>query len=60
MHHGYRQSCWRHRLHGEVEHDDRIFAAREQEGRPIKLGDPFANDMDRLGLQLKELARVRE
>jgi hypothetical protein len=36
-------------LLGDVQHDGRVFAAREQQDRPRELGDDLAHDEDRLG-----------
>ncbi len=43
------------RLQREVQHDDRILAARKQQRGPAALGDEFAQDMNRLGFEPVEV-----
>ena len=47
----------RERLAGDVEHHDRVLAAREQQARPLHLGGDLAEDVDALGLEGPELAQ---
>ena len=39
------------RLARQMQHDDGVLAAREQQSGPLELGCDFADDVDRLGLQ---------
>ena len=40
----------------EVQHHDRVFAAREQQPRAIEFTDHFTNDVDRFGLEPTQVA----
>ena len=51
VHHRERHPGGRERLHGQVEHDDRVLAAREQQHRPLELGRHLTDDVDRLRLE---------
>jgi hypothetical protein len=43
---------------GQPHHDDRVLAAGEHQHRTLELGGDFAEDVDRLRLQLLELAEA--
>ena len=45
----------RERLAGDVEHHDRVLAAREQQARALHLGGDLAEDVDALGLEGPQL-----
>ena len=47
----------RERLAREVQHHDRVLAAREQQARPLHLGGDLAEDVDALGLEGPELGQ---
>jgi hypothetical protein len=44
------------RLGGELQQDDRILAAGEEQDRPLELGRDLAEDVDRLGLERAQVA----
>ena len=46
------------RLRGEVQHDDGVLAAGEQQHRPLELGDDLADDVDGLALEQVELVEA--
>ena len=46
------------RLDGEVQHHDRVLAAREQQRRPLELGGDLTDDVDRLGLQRSQVGEL--
>ena len=45
-------------LQRQMQHDDRILAAREQQRRLAAFGDQFAQDVDRLGFEPVEVAHA--
>ena len=51
VHHRERHPGGRERLHGQVEHDDGVLAAREQQHRPLELGRHLPDDVDGLRLE---------
>ena len=46
------------RLLGQVEHDDRVLAAGEEQHRPLELGRHLTDDVDRLGLERLEVGQL--
>ena len=42
----------------QVQHDDRVLAAREQQDRPLELGGDLADDVDGLGFQRPQVAEL--
>ena len=52
VHHRERDPRRPERPMGQVQHDDRVLAAGEQQHRPLALGGDLADDRDRLVLQL--------
>ena len=57
VHHRERDPRRGERLAREVEHHDRVLAAREQQARALHLGGDLAEDVDALGLQGAELGQ---
>ena len=47
------------RLRGQVQHDDGVLAAGEQQHGTLELGDDLADDVDRLGLEHVEGVEAR-
>ena len=43
---------------GEVQHDDRVLAAGEQQHRALELGGDLADDVDRLGLERPQVGEL--
>ena len=58
VHHRERQSGRREGLDRQVQHDDRVLAAGEQQYRPFELGGHLADDVDRLGLERAQVAQL--
>ena len=46
------------RLLGQVQHDDRVLAAGEQQRGPLELGRHLADDVDRLGLEGPQVGQL--
>ncbi len=58
VHHRERAPGRAERLHGQVQHDDRVLAAGEQQHRALELGRHLADDVDRLGLEGAEVGEL--
>jgi hypothetical protein len=58
VHHRERQTAWPERLQCQVQHDDGVLAAGEQQHRPLELGGDLADDVDRLGLEHPQMAQL--
>ena len=56
VHHRERQPAGPERLERQMQHDDGVLAAGEQQHRPLELGGHLADDVDRLGLQRPQMA----
>ena len=52
-----RQRRRREGLHGEVQHDDRVLAAGEEDHRPLELPGHLPHDVDRLGLEVVQMVQ---
>jgi hypothetical protein len=59
VHHRERDAGRPERLLGQVQHDDGVLAAREQQHRALELGGDLADDVDGLGLITPCRARRR-
>src|SRR5262249_4774263 len=46
------------RLDGQMQHDDGVFAAGEQQHRPLELRCHLPNDVDGLGLQRAQMTQL--
>ena len=57
VHHRERQPPGAERLERQVQHDDGVLAAGEQQHRPLELGGHLPNDVDGLGLQRAQMAQ---
>ena len=57
MHDRERDARRRERLARDVEHHDRVLAAREQQAGPLHLGRDLAEDVDALGLEGPQLGQ---
>jgi hypothetical protein len=53
-----RDAARRERLLGQPQQHDRVLAAGEQQRRPLALGGDLAHDVDRLGLEVVEMAQT--
>ena len=58
VHHRERELAGPEGLLGQVQHDDGVLAAREQQDRPLELGRDLADDVDRLGLEGPEVGQL--
>jgi hypothetical protein len=58
VHHRERQPAGRERLDCQVQHDDRVLAAGEQQHRPLEFRGDLTDDVDRLGFQRAQLAEL--
>jgi hypothetical protein len=52
VHHRERHAGGPERLLGQVQHDDRVLAAGEQQHGPLELGGDLADDVDGLGFDV--------
>jgi hypothetical protein len=55
VHDGKRQLLGREGLHGEVQQDRRVLAAREEQHRALALRDDLSQDENGVGLQQVEM-----
>ena len=58
MHHRERQPARPERLERQMQHDDGVLAAGEQQHRPLELRGHLPNDVDGLGLQRAQMAQL--
>ncbi len=58
VHHGERQPARPERLDRQVQHDDGVLAAGEQQHRLLELRGDLTNDVDGLGLQRAQVAQL--
>ena len=58
MHHRERQAARPERLERQMQHDDGVLAAGEQQHRPLELRGHLPNDVDGLGLQRAQMAQL--
>ena len=58
VHDRERQLARPERLGRQVQHDDRVLAAREQQHGPLELGRDLTDDVDRLGLEGPEVGQL--
>jgi hypothetical protein len=58
VHHRERHPAGRERLLRQPQHDDRVFAAAEQQHRPFELGHHLAHDEYALGFEGVEMAHA--
>ncbi len=57
VHHRERQPAGTEGPQRQMQHDDGVLAAREQQHRPLELGGHLPNDVDRLCLQRTQVAQ---
>ena len=58
VHDRERQPTRPERLERQVQHDDGVLAAGEQQHRPLEFGGHLADDVDRLGLERPQVAEL--
>ena len=58
VHHRERQPARPERLERQMQHDDGVLAAGEQQHRPLELRGHLPNDVDGLGLQRAQMAQL--